>query len=554
MNPLVSRAPLGVALALALSGCASMAPRAGDQDVNALLADRHGPQMARPGPGSAAQEAQAIKEWLDQPMTADSAVRVAMLRSPRLQQEYARLGLAHAEVLEAVQLANPRLSLSRAYLSPGDGYQRTAGLSLPLVDLLVLPVRARLAHAEFGRAKLEIASAVLGVAADVEAAWYGYVGARQVADLRAAVSEGAEASAELARRFHAAGNISELQLNLELAAASGARIDAARARAEAARARLALNTLVGLSGEEADWKASDRLLLPVEREDDPAELAALARDSSLELLSARRQADILADALGITRRLRWLGGTEIGYERETDPDGSRLQGPSLSLELPIFNQGQARVARSEALLAKARARVAQAELGVDNAIRLGSQQVRELAAVVAIHREALIPQREKVVERSQQEQNYMLIGVFELIQAKLKEYDAYEGYLVAVRDYWLARVELMRAVGQRLPSDASARARTPSVRDILAPADGAAMDHSGHDMSSMPGAGSKTTAEPAMDHSGHDMSSMKHDAPEPAAAPEPAHDHSRPAAPVDAAEGTGEDAETHHHDGHGGQP
>lgn len=501
-------AALAVALGLALSGCASLASRPGDTDINALLAERCGPQVEWSAVGQPPPERQAIDQWLGAPMTAEAAVRVAMLRSPRLQQEYARLGLARADVLEAVQVANPTLSLSRSYLDPGSGYNRLAGLTLPLADLLVLPVRTRLARAEYERAKLEIAGAVLNVAADVEAAWYTYVGAQQVADMRTAVAGGADAAAELAQRFFDAGNISELQLKQEQAAASEARIIAARARAraDAGRARLTLNTLLGLSGEDAAWATSDRLPMPVGAEDDPQQLADLARTSSLELLAARQQAEILVDALGITRKLRWLGGSEIGYERERDADGSRLRGPTLDLELPIFNQGQAKLARAEALLARARARVASAELGVDNAVRLGAEQVRELSQVVAIHRDALIPQREKVVERSQQEQNFMLIGVFELIQAKVQEYNAYESYLEAVRDYWLARVELMRAVGQRLPSDAAIGERTPSVQDILTPSAEEAMpgmDHSGHDMSSMPTA--PADAMEGMDHSGMDM-------------------------------------------------
>ena len=499
-------AALAVALGLALTGCASLASRPGDTDINALLAERRGPQVEWSAVGQPPPERQAIDQWLGAPMTAEAAVRVAMLRSPRLQQEYARLGLARADVLEAVQVSNPTLSLSRSYLDPGSGYNRLASLTLPLADLLVLPVRTRLARAEYERAKLEIAGAVLNVAADVEAAWYTYVGAQQVADMRTAVAGGADAAAELAQRFFDAGNISELQLKQEQAAASEARIIAARARADAGRARLTLNTLLGLSGEDAAWATSDRLPMPVGAEDDPQQLAELARTSSLELLAARQQADILMDALGITRKLRWLGGSEIGYERERDADGTRLRGPTLDLELPIFNQGQAKLARAEALLAEARARVAQAELGVDNAVRLGAEQVRELSQVVAIHREALIPQREKVVERSQQEQNFMLIGVFELIQAKVQEYNAYESYLEAVRDYWLARVELMRAVGQRLPSDAAIGDRTPSVQDILTPSAQEAMpgmDHSGHDMSSMPTA--PADAMEGMDHSGMDM-------------------------------------------------
>ena len=37
-----------------------------------------------------------------------------------------------------------------------------------------------------------------------------------------------------------------------------------------------------------------------------------------------------------------------------------------------------------------------------------------LGDVVKAHRDSLIPARETIVERSQQRQNYMLIGVFEL--------------------------------------------------------------------------------------------------------------------------------------------
>ena len=505
-------AALAVALAAALSGCSSLAPRPGDHDINALLAARHGPAVNWSQPSQPASEQNAVKEWMASPMTAHSAVRVAMLRSPKLQLEYARLGLARAEVLEAVQVANPRLSLAREYPRPGSGYNSIAGISLPLADLLTLPVRSRLAKAEFERAKFEIASTVLGVAADVEAAWYRHVGAQQVADMRVAIAEGAVASAELAQRFHDAGNISELQLKLEQAAASEARIAAAQARAEAARTRMQLNTLIGLSGDDADWRTSERLPMPVAQEDDPTVLAELAHTTNLELLAARSQASVLADALGITKNLRWIGGTEIGYGREKDSDGTHLRGPSLDIELPIFNQGQAKLARANAQLDEARARVAQAELATDNAIRLGVQEVRELASVVAMHRDGLIPQRETIVTRSQQEQNFMLIGVFELIQAKVKEYDAYQGYLQAVRDYWLARVELMRAVGQRLPSDASISQQTPSVQDILAPAKTQAndsmpgMDHSQHAMPIKPKA---DTVDP---HAGHHM---------PAAQPQP---------------------------------
>lgn len=479
MNRIPGRALTALALGAALAGCASLAPQPRPDDLSPLLHSRGGPAVDWAAVGAPAAERQAIGQWLDRPMTLDAALRVAMLRSPRLQQEYARLGLARAEVLEAVQVENPRLSFSRLSLD-GGGDKRTVGLALPLVDLLVWPARARLAATDYDRARFEVASAVLGVAAEVESAWYEHVAARQVAGMREAVAEGAAASAELAQRFFDAGNISELQLRQEQAAASEARITALHARAEAGRRRLELNTLLGLRGDEARWQASDPLPLPVPHEDDPALLAKLASEGNLELLAARKEAEVLADALGITRNLRWLGGTEIGYERETEADGQRLKGPNIELELPVFNQGQARVARAEAQLAGALARVAEAELAAEHAVGAGIETVAAMREVVSLHREALVPQREDIVARQQERQNFMLIGVFELVQAKVAEYDAYQSYLEAVRDYWLARVELSRAVGQRLPSDADIGPRTPGLQDIIQPA-APGMDHSGHE-------------------------------------------------------------------------
>lgn len=487
MHPSIARPALALALAALLAGCSTLAPQLRDAQIATLLAERGGPAVEWSAAGAPDDESDAIDPMLAAPMTLDAAVRVAMLRAPRLREEYARLGLARAEVLEAVEIGNPRMSWQRMAID-GGGRNRSVGASLPLLDLLLLPSRARLANKEYERARYEVAGAVLGVVAEVESAWYAYVTSRQVAAMREAVAEGTEISAELAARFHAAGNISALQLAQEQAAASQARIEALHARADAVRLRLELHTLLGLRGEETRWEASDTLPLPVPREDEAEALVALARDGNLELLAARRQAELLADALGLTRRLRWIGSSEIGHEREAEASGERLRGPELSLELPIFNQGQARLAKSEAQLAEALARVQRAELSAENGVREVAEVLAAMREVVRLHREALVPQREAIVARQQERQNFMLIGVFELIQAKVAEYDAYQAYLEAVRDYWLTRVELTRIIGRRLPSDAAIGARTPSLDDILAPGESPVMDHSQHG---------------AMDHSQH---------------------------------------------------
>ena len=115
----------------------------------------------------------------------------------------------------------------------------------------------------------------------------------------------------------------------------------------------------------------------------------------------------------------------------------------------------------------------------------------------------------------QEEVNYMLVGVFELLVARQQEYEAYAGYLEAVQDYWVARAVLTQAVGRRLPSSDQPAAATLDPAELTRPKDERA-GQSGHAM-------------PGMDHSqngapGHSGHGMHHAAPAPAGQ-EPPHVH-----------------------------
>jgi cobalt-zinc-cadmium efflux system outer membrane protein len=397
---------------------------------------------------------QRVQTLLRQPLSAEAAVQIALLRNPRLQIEYARLGVAAADVLEASQLSNP--TLSTRVLAPLNGNYATligGGLAQSFSDLLLRHARKRLGVGEYQRAELLIAAAIFELTADVRTAWYSAVGAQQVAAMRATMAAAAQTAAELAGRFHDAGNISDLQLTLERAAAAHERLASTRARADATRARAALNELLGLDGEEAHWTIAEKLPVPVPREDAAETLLAIARSQRLDLLAARREVALLEQSLATTRRYRWLGRVDAGVEAERDDDRARLVGPSLTFEVPLFNQGQAAIARARALLDEQRGRLRALEVSVDNAVRLGVERVEAAREIAEDYRSALIPERDSALASAQENANYMLIGTFELLATKQEQYAAYQGYLEAVRDYWLARIELMRSVGARLPSE-----------------------------------------------------------------------------------------------------
>src|SRR5207244_3144609 len=117
-----------------------------------------------------------------------------------------RLGVAQADLVQAGLLANPTLSGAVGInLGAGDnGY--SFGIVQNFIDLFLIPLRRRLADAEFRRVKLEVADDVLELAGQVRAACYAVLAAQQSVALRRTFFEAAQVSAELAAQQHLAGN------------------------------------------------------------------------------------------------------------------------------------------------------------------------------------------------------------------------------------------------------------------------------------------------------------------------------------------------------------
>jgi outer membrane protein, heavy metal efflux system len=147
--------------------------------------------------------------------------------------------------------------------------------------------------------------------------------------------------------------------------------------------------------------------------------------------------------------------------------------------VPLFNRHQDALLRADTELQIALNDVRGIATDVDNSVRLSYAKVDNARARIAEYQDVMVPQRIETVASAQQEVNYMLIGIFELIALKQDEYDAYQGYLEAIRDYWLARAELGLATGTALPSNSQIGEQRVDVDQFTRPASGG-MDHSAH--------------------------------------------------------------------------
>jgi cobalt-zinc-cadmium efflux system outer membrane protein len=498
------RAPLIIVfVALVLTGCTSVPIDLGRSDIDALTAER--------GQAATKKSAASLIESLTaEPLTAEGAIRLALVNNPALTAHYASLGFAAADVYQAGRIRNP--VFSAAILDPsrsGEQDQLTFGLMSSFTDLITLPARKRLAEAEFAAMKQEIGAAVLKTAAEAQQGYYHYVAAKQTAALRQKTAKAAGLSLALATRYHDAGNLTPRDFALAQGSAAEAQLDALTADAQSYLARTELAGILGVS-VGGSWDSPTQLPLPLTNEDPLDELLVLAAQSRLDLAASKARVDITADRLGVTNWTRFLGDIGIGFEHERETDGARLRGPTFDWEIPIFSQNRDALMRVDAELQIAIADYAGLATQVQNDVHLAYAITQNAKARVDAYRELLVPARIAATNRAQEEENFMLIGIFELIETKQNEYDSYQGYLETVRDYWLARTALTRAVGNTLPSSTDVGDKRLDVESLLN--DQSTSEQSKHGAMTHGAGHSDTAKKPATNpHQRHDMNDLNGD-------------------------------------------
>lgn len=392
-------------------------------------------------------------EELAEPLDVEAAVRVALNRSPQLLALYAQLGLTQAEVYDATRLTNPSLGFMQASVRGSNASRSTWSLTQNFTELLFMNYRQRQGRSLLLQARLRVAQSVLDLEAQVRSAYYRQAVSALVAQLHEQSTVAAGASADYAQALFNAGTISELQLSREQANASQARIAWRTAQSEAQRQRAALLTLMGVSWQER-CEFVDRLEVPRQQALQADSLQEWAKQQRVDLALLREQISMLDAAQHHARRWFWLSDAQLQLEREDDTDGARLNGVGGSVSVPLFNQGAGTRLRAQSQLERTQAELAITQLSLRNDLIVQLEALARAAEVVDEYRQRLVPLQERVLELSQQQQNFMLIGAFELLAARRELLQTYQDYLAATGQYWLNHVELSRTVGGRLPESA----------------------------------------------------------------------------------------------------
>jgi outer membrane protein TolC len=453
--------------ALVVAACARLSSDGGMDAVAGIAGDALNKDViAIRTPEEASAARARVARLLRRPLTADSAVQVALLNNRGLQAAYNELGIAETAMVAASLPPSPTFSLE--HISGPIETEIERRIVADILALATLPARTEIAAKRFHAAQLHAAQKTLQLAYDSRRAYYRAVASRELVGLLAQAVSASQSAAELAKRLGESGAMNKLDQTRQQAFHAETVANLERARRQAMVERERLVRALGLEDDKLNFKLPDSLpALPGRpRTLRAAETETLARRVDLQI--ARIELDALAKSYGLTRATRFVNVFNVAAVSKTTidkPSGEHFQelGPDVELQVPLFDFGETRVREAQETYMRAVNRLAEMAVDARSQAREAYQAYRSSYRIAAQYRNEVLPLRQTIADETTLRYNAMMVDVFGLLTEARQRIASQTGGVEAHRDFWLAAVDLDAAMLAGGVSDATGEAMPVST-------------------------------------------------------------------------------------------
>lgn len=384
-----------------------------------------------------------------QPLDLQSVLARAAEHNPQLKSAYADIKIAEAEVTGAKVLQNPELQARVLWPNDSGSPLQEYTLSLDLIDLFNRSGRVQAAELRRDAVRREALARAVDLEAEIKTAFFTVQGHAQALEEQKVLLQVAEVQAELAQRQRDAGNIPALDLAQHKAMLLQTRTQYYDRQMALFEARQELARLMGQADQAETITIDPRLAdLPSPDEQTAPVLLAEALTQRPDLQAQAYELEALRSERA-QQPLLMFDGTQLGYAYERETSLETLQGFSLSVPLPIFNQRQGEKAILEGRMERQQAE--QEALTQEVTTEVKTMLVRMANARLRVEQlQQLVPLRQEMLELSRQQYNAMLIGTYQLLDMRGERSTAVLTLADAKADYWRARTDLERALGRSI--------------------------------------------------------------------------------------------------------
>lgn len=391
-------------------------------------------------------------------VTADIAVRVALLNNKGLQVDLAEVGISSAEMWQQTKLINPVLSVGYS-VSPVESLF-TSTITGNILALITREKRVNIAEAQFRVAQHRAANSLLKLAFETEKAWISTVASKESETYLVQAQTAADATSDLAKELGRTGAFSKASQAREHAVYAEITGQLATARIDAQSNREALNRLMGVWGNDINYKLPSTLPKLPAKSIVKTAIEREALQNRVDLQIAKYELEAIARTYKLTNATRYV--TDLGllagieFAKPTS-DGSVVVAKKLELDIsiPIFDSGDARLRKSEFIYMQAANRLAEKAVNIRSQARGAYDKYKATHELALHYRDKVVPLRDIIKQQVLLEYSGMISSTFELLADTRASVDAMLMSVNAKQNFWMAEVDLRSAIQGGFGADSS---------------------------------------------------------------------------------------------------
>ena len=369
-----------------------------------------------------------IPDWvtLDDGLSQDEAVALALWNNAQFQADLAALGFARADLLEANMLSNPIFSI----LFPISPKLLETELDIPIDVLWQRPHRIAAAELDAKRLSENLIKNGLGLIRDVQITYTELLLAQERIILASTKAQLQIQINQLNQSRLRTGDISQLAVSASYVDMLRATDAIKRISEEADVLKQKFHSLLGIISEDLMFDIVPSQISPISAEsvNDMLRTALICRPDL-------RAAELAIEAAG--ERIGWEESKVYNFIAVLDGDdteeGSFTIRPGFSVEIPIFNQNDAKIEHAKAELEQAARRYEAVRQNIILEVKQAYTQYISAHEQFDLWKSDIIPSLEQVVEQTQKSYEAGEVSLISVLHAQkeLAEASMYLTELVA---------------------------------------------------------------------------------------------------------------------------
>ncbi len=434
-------------ISLFLTGCTSVQTTQEWERVKAFTIERTGREARWE---QTEEDVKATKEevnkLLPDGLTEDDAVRIALLNNRKLQASFEEIGVTKADLVQVGLFTNPKLTAVFRFPFKGGGTDIEAVLPIRISDLWQIPLRKKVAAIRLEATMIQMSEEILKTVAEAKKAHSEYVALLALRDETEKIKKQMEELRDHLIYRQKFGYTSDLDIYMAKAAIIDKEAELARIQKESKVARMRLNRVLGLCPDQFGYEVIGSLPEEFRPLPDLEIMITHALSMRPDVQIAKLKIEDSRRVLALERK-RIFTNVEagIGYARESE--GTEFFGPELEIQLPLFDQNQAQIAKAEYRVRQAEKEL-QAKIGVvREEVSAALERLSFARREVNLIRNQILPMRKGSVGYAEKYFNAMQINMLYLLEARQKLSETQRRFIESLREQQNAIIELERILG-----------------------------------------------------------------------------------------------------------